>query len=239
MLLAPGERRSNTACPNADPHAMTMTRSSAGRRRRLWALVLLVAWAGAGDGFQPRHVKHQSASGAPAATSSTSGTDVTATQGQDGADGPDLRFGGVVRLYGRQNFEVLRRSHACVVGVGGVGAWTAEALARTGLQRLTLVDLDELCISNVNRQVSGASGGSQTMRIVLCLAAARSRSRAWELCVCCRGGLTTPGVDSCPDQHGGGAQDLGVSRSHWTDQSVRRGHRSAGLPHGRHGGRDS
>lgn len=65
----------------------------------------------------------------------------------------DFRFGGIGRLYGREGLARLRRSHALVIGIGGVGSWTVEALARTGVGRLTLVDLDEVCVSNVNRQL--------------------------------------------------------------------------------------
>jgi len=66
---------------------------------------------------------------------------------------PDLRFGGIARLYGVEGLERLRRARVCVVGIGGVGSWAAEALARTGIGGLTLVDLDEVCVSNVNRQI--------------------------------------------------------------------------------------
>lgn len=65
----------------------------------------------------------------------------------------DLRFGGVQRLLGASDFERLRGSHVCVVGVGGVGCWAVEALVRSGVGELTLVDLDELCVSNSNRQI--------------------------------------------------------------------------------------
>ncbi|HOC56322.1 MAG TPA: tRNA threonylcarbamoyladenosine dehydratase [Verrucomicrobiota bacterium] len=65
----------------------------------------------------------------------------------------ERRFGGIGRLYGRDGLERLRRSHVCVVGVGGVGSWAAEALARSGVGELTLVDSDEVCITNVNRQI--------------------------------------------------------------------------------------
>ena len=65
----------------------------------------------------------------------------------------EIRFGGIQRLYGANGARNLRDAHVCVVGVGGVGSWTAEALARTGIGSLTLVDLDEVCLSNVNRQL--------------------------------------------------------------------------------------
>lgn len=64
-----------------------------------------------------------------------------------------FRFGGVARLYGQSALAQLRASHVLVAGIGGVGSWAAEALARTGVGRITLVDLDEVCVSNVNRQL--------------------------------------------------------------------------------------
>lgn len=63
------------------------------------------------------------------------------------------RFGGIARLYGEAALDTLARAHVCVVGVGGVGSWAAEALARSGVGRLTLVDADHIAESNVNRQV--------------------------------------------------------------------------------------
>lgn len=68
---------------------------------------------------------------------------------------PDLerRFGGLARLYGAAGAARIRTAHAVVVGVGGVGSWAAEALARSGVGRLTLIDLDHVSESNINRQV--------------------------------------------------------------------------------------
>ena len=65
----------------------------------------------------------------------------------------DRRFGGVARLYGHDTSSRLNDAHVCVVGIGGVGSWSAEALARTGVGRLTLVDLDMVSESNTNRQI--------------------------------------------------------------------------------------
>jgi len=65
----------------------------------------------------------------------------------------ERRFGGVRRLYGSAAFERFQQAHVCVIGIGGVGAWTAEALARTAIGRLTLIDPDHLAESNINRQV--------------------------------------------------------------------------------------
>lgn len=63
------------------------------------------------------------------------------------------RFGGIERLYGKEQLAFLRQSHVCVVGIGGVGSWTAEALARSGIGKLTLIDLDDICVTNTNRQI--------------------------------------------------------------------------------------
>lgn len=63
------------------------------------------------------------------------------------------RFGGIVRLYGVAGAQALRAAHVCVVGIGGVGSWTAEALARSGVGEISLIDLDDICITNSNRQI--------------------------------------------------------------------------------------
>ena len=68
-------------------------------------------------------------------------------------DAYTARFGGIARLYGADGLEKLRAAHVCVVGIGGVGSWTAEALARSGVGNLTLIDLDEVCLTNTNRQI--------------------------------------------------------------------------------------
>lgn len=63
------------------------------------------------------------------------------------------RFGGIARLYGEHGLHALQQAHVCVVGVGGVGSWAVEALARSGVGKLTLIDLDNIAESNVNRQL--------------------------------------------------------------------------------------
>jgi tRNA A37 threonylcarbamoyladenosine dehydratase len=68
------------------------------------------------------------------------------------------RFGGVGRLLGRTALERLRAAHVCVVGVGGVGSWAVEGLARSGIGALTLIDLDDVCVTNVNRQLPALDG---------------------------------------------------------------------------------
>ncbi|MFM2478898.1 tRNA cyclic N6-threonylcarbamoyladenosine(37) synthase TcdA [Celerinatantimonas sp. MCCC 1A17872] len=63
------------------------------------------------------------------------------------------RFGGIARLYGNRALEQFQASHVCVIGIGGVGSWAAEALARSGIGHITLVDLDDVCVTNTNRQL--------------------------------------------------------------------------------------
>ncbi|MEY5029316.1 MAG: tRNA threonylcarbamoyladenosine dehydratase [Pseudomonadota bacterium] len=65
----------------------------------------------------------------------------------------ERRFGGLQRLYGVEAALRLRQAHVVVVGIGGVGSWSAEALARSGVGRLTLVDMDHIAESNINRQI--------------------------------------------------------------------------------------
>ncbi|MES2323335.1 MAG: tRNA cyclic N6-threonylcarbamoyladenosine(37) synthase TcdA [Pseudomonadota bacterium] len=75
-------------------------------------------------------------------------------------DAADLerRFGGIGRLYGQPALARFRAAHVCVIGVGGVGSWIVEALARSAVGQLTLVDLDNVAESNINRQIQALSG---------------------------------------------------------------------------------
>lgn len=63
------------------------------------------------------------------------------------------RFGGIARLYGSESLERFEKARVCVVGVGGVGSWVVEALARSGIGYLTLIDMDHIAESNINRQL--------------------------------------------------------------------------------------
>jgi tRNA A37 threonylcarbamoyladenosine dehydratase len=67
------------------------------------------------------------------------------------------RFGGLERLYGVEGASRIRRAHVAVVGIGGVGSWVAEALARSGVARMTLIDMDHIAESNINRQIHALS----------------------------------------------------------------------------------
>lgn len=71
---------------------------------------------------------------------------------------PARRFGGMARLYGAAGLTRFAQAHVLVVGIGGVGSWVAEALARSGIGRLTLIDLDHVAESNTNRQIHALDG---------------------------------------------------------------------------------
>ncbi len=75
------------------------------------------------------------------------------------------RFGGIARLYGQAALDRFAAAHVCVVGVGGVGSWAAEALARSGIGHLTLIDLDDICITNTNRQIHALQGTVGALKI--------------------------------------------------------------------------
>ena len=70
----------------------------------------------------------------------------------------ERRLGGVSRLYGDSAYDLLQRSHVVVIGVGGVGSWAAEALARNAIGEMTLIDFDHISISNTNRQIHAVEG---------------------------------------------------------------------------------
>lgn len=63
------------------------------------------------------------------------------------------RFGGIARLYGNESLNTLLNSHVAVIGIGGVGSWIAESLIRSGIGEITLIDMDDICITNSNRQI--------------------------------------------------------------------------------------
>jgi len=65
----------------------------------------------------------------------------------------EQRFSGTARIYGDLALAKFRESHVCVIGIGGVGSWVAEALARSGIGEITLIDADDICVTNTNRQI--------------------------------------------------------------------------------------
>lgn len=78
------------------------------------------------------------------------------------------RFSGIARLYGEPALDALAHAHFAVVGLGGVGSWAAEALARSGVGEITLIELDEVCVSNTNRQLHALTSrvGQSKNRVV-------------------------------------------------------------------------
>ena len=81
-------------------------------------------------------------------------------------DNNDLRFGGTQRLYSKSGEEKLRQAKITVVGIGGVGSWVAEALARTAVGHLTLIDLDDICVTNTNRQIHAYQDNIGRMKVI-------------------------------------------------------------------------
>jgi len=77
----------------------------------------------------------------------------------------DFRFGGIARLYGKAGLTTFQQSHVAVIGIGGVGSWAAEALARSGIGPISLFDLDDLCVSNINRQVHALQSSIGQMKV--------------------------------------------------------------------------
>ena len=77
------------------------------------------------------------------------------------------RFGGTGRLFGTAGLQRLCGAHVCVIGVGGVGSWTVEGLARSGIGALTLIDLDDVCVTNVNRQLPALDGQIGRPKVVV------------------------------------------------------------------------
>lgn len=73
-------------------------------------------------------------------------------------DNYEQRFGGIARLYGNAGLSRLRQAHICVIGIGGVGSWGVEALARSGIGKITMIDMDDICVTNINRQLPALSG---------------------------------------------------------------------------------
>ncbi|WP_371193334.1 tRNA cyclic N6-threonylcarbamoyladenosine(37) synthase TcdA [Glaciecola sp. SC05] len=75
------------------------------------------------------------------------------------------RFAGLQRLFGIQGLQALANASVAIIGIGGVGVWTAEALARSGINNITLIDLDDLAISNVNRQLHALSSTLEQSKV--------------------------------------------------------------------------
>ena len=95
-----------------------------------------------------------SSASSPTNTAASNAANITSATVTD-FDAADLerRFGGLRRLYGEAGYQRVRQARVAVVGLGGVGSWAVEALARSGVARLVLIDLDHIAESNINRQV--------------------------------------------------------------------------------------
>ena len=65
----------------------------------------------------------------------------------------ERRFGGIIRLYGLKKLKIFQASHVCIIGIGGVGSWVAESMARNGIGQITIIDMDHIAESNINRQI--------------------------------------------------------------------------------------
>ncbi|WP_244847172.1 ThiF family adenylyltransferase [Caballeronia sp. SL2Y3] len=85
-------------------------------------------------------------------------SDATATLPVEDTVDRERRFGGIARLYGPSALAAFQRAHVAVIGIGGVGSWVAEALARSAVGTLTLIDLDNVAESNTNRQIHALDG---------------------------------------------------------------------------------
>jgi tRNA A37 threonylcarbamoyladenosine dehydratase len=75
------------------------------------------------------------------------------------------RFSGIARLYGQSSLKILSQARVAVIGIGGVGSWTAEALGRTGVQNISLIDLDEVCVTNSNRQLHALNSSIGRLKV--------------------------------------------------------------------------
>ena len=107
----------------------------------------------------------------------------------------EARFGGIGRLYGNSGLSLLRSARIAVVGIGGVGSWAAEALARSGVGTIILMDMDDLCITNTNRQIHAlASTIGQSKTETMATISTRPPTRK----NCCRRNRTSSLTPSTP-----------------------------------------
>jgi tRNA A37 threonylcarbamoyladenosine dehydratase len=111
----------------------------------------------------------------------------------------DERFRGIDRLYGVGSAARLAGAHVCVVGIGGVGSWAVEALARSGVGRLTLIDADDVCVSNTNRQLHALEGEYGRAKVEVMATRARAINPAMEVDAIAQF-LTTSNMDELLDR---------------------------------------
>lgn len=81
------------------------------------------------------------------------------------SDSYQQRFAGIFRVFGTKGAHALAEASVAIVGIGGVGVWSAETLARTGINNITLIDLDDIAISNVNRQLHAMSSTLEQSKV--------------------------------------------------------------------------
>ena len=79
-------------------------------------------------------------------------------------DNFEQRFGGIGRLYTPEGLAKLRQSHICVIGIGGVGSWAVEALARSGIGKITMIAMDDICVTNIKRQIHALTSTVATLK---------------------------------------------------------------------------
>ena len=86
-------------------------------------------------------------------------------QADPNTDDPGRRFDRTLRLFGPEGFARLRKAHVMVIGCGGVGSWAAEAVVRSAVGRLTLIDFDTVCVRNFNRQLQALAGNVGKLKV--------------------------------------------------------------------------
>jgi tRNA A37 threonylcarbamoyladenosine dehydratase len=111
----------------------------------------------------------------------------------------DERFRGIDRLYGVGSAARLGAAHICIVGIGGVGSWAVEALARSGVGRLTLIDADDVCLGNTNRQLHAIEGEYGRAKVDVMAARARAINPAIQVDAIAEF-LTTSNLDALLDR---------------------------------------
>jgi tRNA A37 threonylcarbamoyladenosine dehydratase len=111
----------------------------------------------------------------------------------------DERFRGIDRLYGAGSAARLAAAHVSIVGIGGVGSWAVEALARSGIGRLTLIDADDVCLSNTNRQLHALEGEYGRAKVEVMAARAHAINPAIEVDAIAQF-LTTSNLDELLDR---------------------------------------
>ena len=128
---------------------------------------------------------------------------------------PVERFAGVERLFGQGSVGTLAQKHVCVIGVGGVGSWAVEALARSGVAALTLIDLDHDAQSNINRQIQalGRTDGQAKVELKVIRGLAGQEPRGHIQTILCREAFQgafrrkAPFLDRAQPQQKGAAHD--------------------------------